>query len=357
MASNPSAPPPSYEEAINSGIYYQVTHSDVPPPYVFDNYASDLPSVETLPPPLAGPSTEGAAAQPGIFVIQPPSAPSSSQAGPIPPKPKTPKPTANPTPNSNSTPASNPTPASRPNQVSQSRNQNARRPLTLDDKEARRGFFHRMYLVLVVQACCILAIGGGIYSNEYLRDKIASDPDTYRGLIIGLMIASIFFTWTMTEIRKKHKPAAIIFMIVFNLILSFAVMALACLTGSIAPLVFYGITAGHGLVVQIFLYQKKIAFTLISGMIFTFVTVAVLFGLSVPIFSSMTACLIGGAVALFFGWWVMILIWCMIDEWQKYNHKPEEYLALQPFMYAGVLYLPFILLGIMFCKFEWSKYK
>ncbi|XP_069119632.1 uncharacterized protein [Argopecten irradians] len=334
MASHPSAAPPTYEEVVNSGAYYNTATSnlqneELPPPYVYDNFVSDnnLPSVDT-PYVSQGSSTGGAGAR--IFVVPPPSAPTD----PIPPKPSTPATSPTPRPAANRTPDNNSTPV--PNSRPQPNTQRARR-LSFSDKSVLREFFKQMYLILAIQMGSGLALGAGIYSS-------------------GILFAAIFFTWTMTDIRKKNKIAAFIFLIIFTLILSYGIMTVACTSRSTIVLVWAGITCAHSIIIQIFILQQKIAFTLINGMISTFVTVVGLTGITCS-FLDPTECALGGVIALVFNWWVIIFIWCMVDDRKKYNHKPTEAPALQPFLFGGILWFPLILLGILFCKFEWSKYK
>ncbi|XP_069119633.1 protein lifeguard 2-like [Argopecten irradians] len=341
---SPSAPPPSYEEAVTSGSYIPQTSSvlpgDVPPPYVYNNFVSDDPSTSQ------GSSAGGTGA--GIFVVQPPSAPRQNQTDPIPPKPSTPQPAANRNNNPNSTPVS----GSQPN------NQRPRvRRDSFSDKNRLRDFFREMYLILAVQMGCALVFGAGMFSNEHIKGHIKNEIPAYRGVAIGLTIPVMFFTWTMGEIRKRNKTVALIFLVIFSLVLTYGIMALSCGSGSLIPLYWVGICCAHSILMQIFLRQEKITFTLVSGMIFTLVTVVILTGISITILGPIPDCPLGGVTALGFCWWVMIFTWVMIDDRKKHGHRPDQAVALQPFFFAGVIYLPLILLAIFFCKFEWKKYK
>ncbi|XP_033728418.1 protein lifeguard 1-like [Pecten maximus] len=348
MTSVPSAPPPSYDEVITSGSYYPQTpvnfQSDAPPPYFYD---LSYPPVDTQPLP-PGPSAGGACAEPDIFIVRPPSS-SSHQSNQILPKPSTLSPAANPTPDSDRTHSPNPAPGQ-----SQPQNQNACTP-SFKDKKVILGFFQCIYLILLVQAVSALAASAGFYSNDYLRYSLDSGNSGPRNASIGLCCGVIVVAWITKDLRRRNKLVCIIFMIVLTLVLSYAAMILACGVGNTSPLIFIGIVSAHSILMQIFIHQEKIAYTLISGMVFTFVTVSILSGISMAIFSPMMV-LFGGPPALIFSWWALIIIWCTIHD-PKNNVKPDQYLAEQPIIFAGLIFSPLIILAIIFCKFEWKKYK
>ncbi|XP_060079101.1 uncharacterized protein LOC132558541 [Ylistrum balloti] len=391
----PMVEPPSYEEVMGIGSYNQLQtnyYNEPPPAYAYDNFGASthLPPVDA-PSLSSGASATGSSAEPQIFVIRPPS-PSRS---PIPPKPSTPnftpKPAANPTPRSNPTPASNPAPTQR-QQQNQNRQQNQRqnnnvpRP-SLDKKEHLYNFFHYLYLILLIQALCALAVAGGIYSNEYVRGRI-QEISTFKDLSMfqlkddiivvllkcqfslkgsyskntiydmhGLLIGILIFTWITAEPRKKSKIFSVIFLVLMTMIITLGIMTLASASGSIGPLVSVGIVAIHSVFLQFFIWQKKITFTLISGMLFTFIVVSAALGIALPSFGAHMEVFFGGLAALLFCWWTLLIIWCSVDDHKKHHLYADDYIYLQPFIYAGIIYMPFILLLIIFFKFEWKKYK
>ncbi|XP_021367263.1 uncharacterized protein LOC110459368 [Mizuhopecten yessoensis] len=178
-----------------------------------------------------------------------------------------------------------------------------------------------------------------------------------RTAAIVMFIGAMIFTWITTETRKAKKPFCIVFMVIFTMIIGYCIMMLSCVVGSPIPLICVGIIAIVCILTILFLLQKWITFTLISGMLFTVVVVPSLMGISTAIFNPVMDCVNGGIAALIFSWWVMLITWCMVEDRKKNGLQPDQYLAIQPFVFAGVLFLPWILLGIIFCKFEWKKYK
>uniref|UniRef100_A0A1I8GI27 Protein lifeguard 1 n=1 Tax=Macrostomum lignano TaxID=282301 RepID=A0A1I8GI27_9PLAT len=221
----------------------------------------------------------------------------------------------------------------------------------LDNKEIRRGFIRKVYLILFAQLLVTFTVVIIFSAVKPVKQFARSNLWLFH-VSYGIFIIMYFALVCITPLRRKF-PGNFISLAIFTASLSFMTGVIASCYQTNTVAVCLGVTAAVCLGVTLFAVQTRYDFTMCSGLLL----VVFLFGLSClvtffvyrgdPNFS-MTAkildCVYGGLLALLF---VLFLIFDTqrVVGGRRHDLSEEEYVYGAMQIYVDVVYIFLILLG------------
>nr|XP_006824271.1 PREDICTED: protein lifeguard 1-like [Saccoglossus kowalevskii] len=194
------------------------------------------------------------------------------------------------------------------------------------DKNIRRTFIKKVYIVLTIQLMFTFAIVC-VFSFVAVF------------LIVFLSLACI------DSLRRKH-PLNIIMLGVLTLSLSYMAGTIASYYDTISVIVCVGITMGVCLGVTLFCVQTKFDFTKYIGVAFVLTLALLLFGfIAIFTYSDIVNAVIGLVCAL------VLVLWLAIDTQlilggKKHELNAEEYIYAAMTLYIDIVYIFLIILAI-----------
>ncbi|XP_021362486.1 protein lifeguard 3-like [Mizuhopecten yessoensis] len=221
---------------------------------------------------------------------------------------------------------------------------------SFSDKNIRRNFIKKVYLILMVQLLITFACAAVFSLVDDIKIWVQGDGRVCYYVSYATFIVTYFVLICVPSVRRKT-PGNYICLAVFTLVFSYMVGTISSFYDTYSVLIAAGITALVCLSVSLFAIQTKIDFTMCSGLLFVLVMVLFFFGWSVMIvyftigFSYILHCVYAGVAALVF---TLFLVYDtqMIVGGRKHELSPEEYIygALQ--LYIDVVYIFLIILSL-----------
>ncbi|KAG0716984.1 Protein lifeguard 1 [Chionoecetes opilio] len=213
------------------------------------------------------------------------------------------------------------------------------------DKSVRRGFIRKVYAVLT----CQLVVTFGIVAVFVLVPEVKSfayyNPALFWSAF-GITFAMVILLGCCGNFRRKT-PYNYIALLVFTLCEGYL---LGCVGATYDPrtvLIAVGATIVVTVALTLFAFQTKWDFTLMGGMLYTFLIMLLVFGIMAGIFRSdilniLYACL----GALLFSFYIVFDTQIMLGGDHKLAISPEEYIFAALNLYLDVVNLFIYLLAI-----------
>lgn len=225
----------------------------------------------------------------------------------------------------------------------------------LDDRDIRRGFIRKVYLILFAQLIVTFAVVLVFSTVQPVRNFARGNFWLFH-LSYAVFFIMYFALVCVTPLRRKF-PGNFISLSLFTLSLSFMAGVIASCYSTNTVAICLGVTAAVCLCVTLFAVQTRFDFTLCSGVLFGLSLVVFFFGLSCAVTFAVYRgdpnaamklkildCVYGGLLALVF---VLFLVFDTqrVVGGRRHNLSEEEYVFGAMQIYVDVVYIFIILLG------------
>ncbi|XP_017023731.1 protein lifeguard 1 [Drosophila kikkawai] len=215
--------------------------------------------------------------------------------------------------------------------------------LDFNNDSIRRGFVRKVYLILLGQLMCTLGLLALLTCDSDVKLYVAESRVMFLLAWVGMLV--ILGVLTCNEGARRKAPTNFIFLGAFTLGQSFLVSVMACRYAPKEIFMAVVITAVICLGLTVFAMQTTFDFTMMGGMLVSFLLVLVLFGfVSVFTNSSMISKLFVCLGALVFSFYLVFDTQMMVGGKHRYSISPEEYIfaALNLYMDVVNIFLNFV---------------
>lgn len=225
---------------------------------------------------------------------------------------------------------------------------------SFSDKNIRRAFIRKVYLILMSQLMFTFAIVCIFSFVKPIKLWMTSGANQAVYWVSYAVFLTTYIVLVCIPKVRRQVPYNYITLAVFTLALTYMTATISSFHNTYIVLVAIGITAAVCLAISLFAIQTKIDFTMCSGLLFALCMVLMFFGISVLICYLVSGnsfqtyvmhCVYGGIAALLFGLFLAYDTQMLVGG-RKYELSEEEYVygALQ--LYIDVVYLFIIILSL-----------
>ncbi len=219
---------------------------------------------------------------------------------------------------------------------------------SLSDKDVRRKFIMKVYLILTLQLAVTFGTVCLFFFVERVRNYVLFTPGLYWASY-GIFLVVYIVLACCGEFRRKT-PHNYIALAIFTISLSYLTGTIACTyyeTGGQTVLIALAITGGVTVGVTLFSIQTKYDFTSCGGFLFIFSWSLFLFGfIAIFTYSRILYTVYAWLAALLFTLFLAYDTQLLIGG-RRFELSPEEYIFGALNLYVDVVYLFLIILSLV----------